>query len=121
MKDTFSDCLDDDAMAKAVKYLPDSVEAMYAQILTDRIFRHANKSNKVKARLIFIWLTYSIRPLTLWELACAASLPDPRKVLEICTSSLITLQQEGDRWPELNSKDNEIWGNKVVQFDHFSV
>lgn len=102
-------------------YLPDSVEAMYPQILTGRIFNHANKNNKVKARLIFIWLTYSIRPLTLWKLACAASLPDPRKVLEICTSSLITLQREGDRWPELNSEDPEIWGSKIVQFDHFSV
>lgn len=53
----------------AVKNLPDLVEAMYKQILTDRIFRHENKSNKVKARLILIWLTYSLRPLTLRELA----------------------------------------------------
>lgn len=121
MKDTFSDCLDDDAMNKAIDHLPDSVEAMYTQILTDRIFHHQNRSNKVKARLIFTWLTYSVRPLTLWELACAASLPDPRKVLEICTSSLITLQQEGDRWPKLDDEDNDIEGTKFVQFDHFSV
>lgn len=121
MRDTFSDCLDDDAMEQAVIHLPNSVEAMYAKILTDRIYRHENKSNKIKARLIFTWLTYSVRPLTLWELACAASLPDPRKVLEICTSSLITLQRERDGWPALDNEDSDIWGTKIVQFDHFSV
>ena len=105
----------------AVKNLPDSVEAMYKQILTDRIFRHENKSNKVKARLISIWLTYTLRPLTLRELACAASSPEPRKVLEICTSSVITLQREEDCPLRLKNEDDIIWGDHIVQFDHFSV
>lgn len=38
MKHTFSACLDDHHMNDAVKNLPDSVDAMYAEILTERIF-----------------------------------------------------------------------------------
>lgn len=123
MKNTFSDCLDGPGMDEAVENLPDSVEAMYAKILTERIYHHPNKKSKDKARLIFIWLAYSIRPLTLRELACAASLPDPRKVLEICTSSLVNVSRRKIT-PRRSAWDVGRSVNKyedIVEFDHFSV
>lgn len=116
MKDTRSGCLDEHQMEKAVKSLPDSVEDVYAKILTERICSHENKEVKVKARLTFIWLAYSIRPLTLRELVCAASLPDPRKDLEMCTSSLVNVSREVIPRPGRPPKYKDM-----VKFDNFSV
>lgn len=117
MKDSFSIYQNDQDMDEAVKNLPNSVEDMYAKILKKRIFHHEHKNNKVKARLIFILLVYSIRPLTLGELACAVSLPEPRKVLEICTSSLVSVSSA---LPRQQHKGN-FSEDDIVKFDHFSV
>ena len=116
MIETFLACIDRRGMVNAVNSLPHSVEAMYARILRDRIFHHEHKENKNKARLMFICLAYSNRPLTLQELACAASLPDPEKVREICTSSLVSVSQG-----TVKRTNPAAFEADIVKFDHFSV
>ena len=111
MKQKFSDCIDRETMEEALKSLPESLEEMYADVL-----RRIPEGRKKKVRLILMWLAYSVRPLTLQELACAASLPDPQTIPEICTSSLVTVSREG---PLRFGSD---FGEKdIVKFDHFSV
>ncbi len=111
MKQKFSDCIDREMMQEALKNLPEIFEQMYADVL-----RRIPKGYQKKVRLILMWLAYSIRPLTLQELACAASLPDPRKVLEICTSRLVTVSRKVLERAGLGSGEEDI-----VKFDHFSV
>ncbi len=111
MKQKFFDCIDREMMEEALKSLPESLEEMYADVL-----RRIPKGYSNKVRLILIWLAYSMRPLTLQELACAASLPDPRKVLEICTSSLVTVSRKVPFRTGLDFGEKDI-----VKFDHFSV
>ena len=91
-------------ITKALRDLPKEVVDIYAQVLKD-----IPEDDKETARSILIWLTYSVKPLTLEELASAGGIPSPQKVLDICTSSLISLQR--------NDMDNF----DVVKFDHFSV
>ena len=91
-------------LQKALRDLPNEVVDVYAQVLKD-----IPEDDKETARLILIWLTYSVQPLTLEELASAVGIPSPQKVLEICTSSLVSLQ-----WDLIDERD-------VVKFDHFSV
>ena len=100
----FLGCNKPDILRKALRDLPKEVVEIYAQVLKD-----IPEDDKETARLILIWLTYSVRPLTLRELASAVSIPSPPKVLDICTSSLVSLQPR-------YSKSTE-----VVKFDHFSV
>ena len=78
---------------------------MYTQVL-----KNIPEEDKETARSILFWLTYSIRPLTLRELASAVKIPSPQKVLDICTSSLISLQP-----------NDFFFQRDVVKFDHFSV
>ena len=101
----FLGCNTREILQKALTDLPEEVVDIYAQVLND-----IPKDDKGTARLILIWLTYSVRPLTLEELASAVSIPSPQKVLDICTSSLVSSQ------PEYQGSDTE-----VVKFDHFSV
>ena len=101
----FRGCNTREILQKALTDLPKEVVDIYAQVLND-----IPEDDKGTARSILIWLTYSVRPLTLQELASAVSIPSPRKVLDICTSSLVSLQPQ------------DSWSNReVVNFDHFSV
>lgn len=102
----FLSCNNPEILRKALKTLPEEVVGIYAQVLKD-----IPEDDKETARLILICLTYSVRPLTLEELASAVSMPNPLKVLDICTSSLISLQPEG----------LDVSNKQVVKFDHFSV
>ena len=120
----FSECLTREAMVQCLKTLPDSLEAMY----TDVLMRQIPKNYRKEARLMLMWLTYSLRPLRLRELASVASLPEPKDVLRICTSSLIILSQEAVQpygqsvdaaWLTFTQLDWEEV--TIVKFDHFSV
>ena len=111
-------------MEQALDTLPDSLEAMYADVL----MRQIPKDYREKARLMLMWLSYSIRPLTLRELASVASLPEPMDVRRICTSSLVTLSREHIR--SSKQRGDTSWSSPhrmpdseedVVKFDHFSV
>lgn len=123
MQRRFSVCLDHETMQQALETLPDSLEAMYADVL----MRQIPIDYREKARLMLMWLTYSIRPLTLRELAFVADLPEPMDVRRICTSSLVTLSREfvGSSKHYEGTVWNTAWTHKseedVVKFDHFSV
>ena len=97
-------CNTPEILQKALKDLPKDVVDLYAQVLKD-----IPEDDKETARLILIWLTYSVKPLKLDEVASAVGIPSPQKVLDICTSSLIFLQRE----------HGSI--RHIVKFDHFSV
>ena len=120
----FSECLDHETMKRALDTLPGSLGDMYADVLMRRI----PGDYREKARLMLMWLAYSIRPVTLQELAFIGSLPEPMDVLRICTSSLVTLSREAIRLhPSI--MENPIWYRQslpeseadIVKFDHFSV
>ena len=123
MQRRFSVCLDHETMQQALETLPDSLEDMY----TDVLVRQIPKDYRGKARLMLMWLTYSIRPLTLRELAFVADLPEPMDVRRICTSSLVTLSREvvGTSKHSERTTWKEGWMHEseedIVKFDHFSV
>ena len=124
MQHWFSECLDHQTMKRALDTLPGSLGHMYADVLMRRI----PEDYREKARLMLMWLAYSIRPVTLQELASVASLPEPMDVLRICTSSLVTLSREAIRLSP-SIMENPIWYRQslpeseadIVKFDHFSV
>ena len=124
MQRRFSECLDRETMERSLETLPDSLEAMYADVL----MRQIPKDYREKARLMLMWLAHSIRPLRLRELASLALLPEPMDVCRICTSSLVTLSREVVRsskrsvettWDTSSKRDSEE--DIIVKFDHFSV
>lgn len=94
---------------KALKNLPKTLEDTYARVLS-KIPEYYHNT----ARCILLLLAYSFRPLTIQEVAAAASLPEPRDVLRICTSSLVTSVEVGADLESPRSRE-------VVRFDHFSV
>ena len=107
-------------MEDALQNLPERLEGLYADML-----KRIPQDYKEEARLILMWLAYSLRPLTLQELASAVSIPNPLKVLEVCNSSLISLQRDGDRSPvcRLSKVDDteHNFRNSIIKLDHFSV
>lgn len=111
----FLDCIDDEMMRDALENLPETLEGLYADLL-----RHIRKDYREKSRLILMWLTYYLEPLSLRALASAVSIPNPQEVLEIRTSSLFSLQRDNGRSPELEHEHRNI-ENDVVKLDHFSV
>lgn len=115
MEQRFLDCIDDEMMEDALENLPETLEGLYADLL-----RQIRKDYREKARLILVWLTYSLQPLSLRAMASAASIPNPQKVLEICTSSLVSLQRDNSPSSELEHEHRNI-ENDVVKLDHFSV
>ena len=112
MAQRFQDCIDGEMMEVALHKLPETLEGLYADFL-----RQIPKAYQKKARLVFMWLTYSIRPLTLAELASAVSIPNPEDVLRMCSSALVSLQRKQDDQPKQHHKISE----DIVKLDHFSV
>ena len=72
-------------MEDALRDLPETLEGLYEDLI-----KRIPKDYMEKARLILMWLTYSLKPLTLEELASAVAIPNPLKVLEVCNSSLVS-------------------------------
>ena len=102
-------------MEDALRDLPETLEGLYEDLL-----KRIPKDYKEKARLILMWLTYSLQPLTLEELASAVAISNPLKVLEVCNSSLVSLQRDGDRSLKLDDAYPNIRVS-IVKLDHFSV
>ena len=111
-------------MQQALEALPESLEDMYADVLTNQIPKECRR----EARSMLIWLAYSMRPVRLQELATLADVPTPMDVRRICTSSLITFSREtlrppkepvGATWRQQPSRESEE--DTIVKFDHFSV
>ncbi|KAJ5618698.1 hypothetical protein N7528_006809 [Penicillium herquei] len=84
---------------QALQSVPTSLEETYGQIL-DRI----DVKYQTKAQDILSWLSFSLEPLTLEIVSAVASLPFSDSVVQICTTSLITVNKDG-----------------VVRLAHFSV
>lgn len=101
-------------MEDALQTLPQTLEGLYADLL-----RQIPRESKEKVRLILIWLAYSLRPLSLRELAFAVSIRNPQKVLEICDTSLVSLQRN-PYWVYKRDEPHDNV-NDLVNFDHFSV
>lgn len=107
-------CLDNQMMEDALRTLPQTLEGLYADLL-----RQSPREYKEKIRLILIWLAYSLRPLSLRELASAVSIRNPQQVLEICDSSLVSLQWN-PYWVYKRDEPHDTV-NDLVNFGHFSV
>ena len=105
-----SDCNDEDQIMEALRDIPATLEETYEQALTE-----IPEKDTERARSILLWLVFSLRPLTLEEVAAVVKLPRSSDVLRICTSKLVTLSQQ----------DLEICNCttscKVVQLAHSSV
>ena len=95
---------------EALRDIPATLEETYEQALTE-----IPEKDTERARSILLWLVFSLRPLTLEEVAAVVKLPRSSDVLRICTSKLVTLSQQ----------DLEICNCttscKVVQLAHSSV
>ena len=117
MEQRFSICIDSEMMEDALRDLPETLEGLYEDLL-----KRIPKDYKEKARLILMWLTYSSQPLTLQELASAVAISNPLKVLEVCNSSLVSLQRDGDRSLKLDDAYPYPYIRvSIVKLDHFSV
>ena len=102
-------------MQEALTHLPDSLEDIYDDVLVNKIPRGYEE----KARLLLMWLCYSLKPLTLRELAYIASVPEPQDILKICTSSFVSRQPDVSPSRASGVKRGIECG--IVKIDHFSV
>lgn len=102
-----SDCVDVDQTEHALRTVPESLEATYAKVLC-----RIHKRNAEKARFMLLLIAHSFKPLSLAEVAAAASLPEPNDVLNICTSTFVSADPDG--WRTTTS-------GRRVRLDHFSV
>lgn len=103
------ECHTHDQIREYLRTMPQSLEDTYRKTL-----RCISPKDISIARRILIWLTTSLRPLTLKEVAAAADLVRPESVLRICTSTLVTLVYEGST----NQVDAT---HQIVKLAHFSV
>ena len=110
-------------MEEALDDLPKSLEAMYADVLMNKI----REEYREEAKVMLMWLAYSYRPVTLRELASVGSLPE-QNVLEICTSSFVVLSRartekvlDGDVFDSRERPGEWSDHEDFVKFDHFSV
>ncbi|KAJ5614647.1 hypothetical protein N7528_008301 [Penicillium herquei] len=87
---------------EALRTMPETLEDIYLTVI-DKI---SSRPSDVRfAKSILTWLSFSVRPLTLREVAEAAGLEVPEDVIRICTTSFVTFRRS----------ENEI------KLSHFSV
>ncbi|KAL8787323.1 MAG: hypothetical protein Q9195_007818 [Heterodermia aff. obscurata] len=107
-----SDCVDFDQIENALETIPESLEATYAKVLSWIPPRNAEK-----ARFMLLLIAHSFKPLSLADVASAASLPEPDDVLNICTSTFVSAAK-ASAFRLGAGKDSS---DQVVRLDHFSV
>ena len=104
--DSLRKCLTLDALRKALRALPKTLDKTYERILSEIDDTYADDALKVLQ-----WLCYSERPMTLIEMVDVLAtdlrdkshfspdqrLPDPRDILTIC-SSLVSITEGKDQW-----------------------
>lgn len=76
-------------MRESLINIPESLEDLYERIIT-----RLPKKNRVRVRSILQWITFSMRPMSLEELADAVGLPFADDVLAICTTGLVRISRE---------------------------
>ncbi|KAF7506336.1 hypothetical protein GJ744_011909 [Endocarpon pusillum] len=116
--DSLGSCLNIHGLRKALASLPKTLDDTYARILCN-----IDEDHRRYALKILQWLTYSVRPLRLEEVAEVIAidveesprfdpekrLPEPRDILTIC-SSLISLEEKAFANAQV-----------IVRLAHFSV
>jgi len=105
------DCSDEAEIRETLRNIPPTLEQTYERTLT-----RMPEKNQARVRTILLWLIYSVRPLSLPEVAAAAGLTFREDVLRICTSSLVSTSTGViwiDSWNET--------GCDIVRLAHFSV
>lgn len=105
------DCSDEAEIRETLRNIPPTLEQTYERTLT-----RMPEKNQARVRTILLWLIYSVRPLSLPEVAAAAGLTFREDVLRICTSSLVSTST-GVIWID---SWNETRCN-IVRLAHFSV
>ncbi|CAG8982681.1 hypothetical protein HYALB_00000960 [Hymenoscyphus albidus] len=94
--------IDEEELLNALNTIPESLEETYQEAL-EKI--PAKQQQRVWN--ILIWLTCSLRPMTIEEIAAVASIKFPSEVLVVCTSLLVTIIDEKT--------------DKTIKLAHFSV
>ncbi|KAL9120568.1 MAG: hypothetical protein Q9187_002877 [Circinaria calcarea] len=133
--DALSSCINISKLREALDSLPTTLDETY-----DRILCKINPLYQLEALQILQWLTCSLRPLSLEEVAELITVdvnkdevfdfdkrpPDPDDVLEIC-SSLVTCINANKDHAEANDKDDNddvkppLRTKRMVRLAHFSV
>ncbi|KAH6704178.1 hypothetical protein BKA61DRAFT_660800 [Leptodontidium sp. MPI-SDFR-AT-0119] len=121
--DVLRKCLKVDALRRALKTLPKTLNETY-----DRILRSIDEDYSQDAFRILQWLVYSARPLRMEEMVEVIAidteqsqfnpenrLPDPRDLLTICSSLVTTIS--------VTTKGNDGASNETTELRlaHFSV
>ncbi|BCR94675.1 uncharacterized protein AKAW2_11721S [Aspergillus luchuensis] len=96
------ECRNKSQIIEALRTMPQTLHDIYLSVI-ERV--NMKPSDVIYAKTILTWLCFSVRPLTLTEVAAAAGLEVPEDVIKICTTSFVTFRRS----------DNEI------RLAHFSV
>jgi len=105
------DCSDETEIRETLRNIPPTLEQTY-----ERTLIRMHEKNQARVRTILLWLIYSVRPLSLPEVAAAAGLTFREDVLRICTSSLVSTSTGVIRIDSERETRCEI-----VRLAHFSV
>jgi len=105
------DCSDETEIRETLRNIPPTLEQTY-----ERTLIRMPEKNQARVRTILLWLIYSVRPLSLPEVAAAAGLTFREDVLRICTSSLVSTSTGVIRIDSERETRCEI-----VRLAHFSV
>jgi hypothetical protein len=120
--DVLRKCLTVDGLRTTLKTLPKSLDETY-----DRILSNIDEEHSSHARNILQWLAFSVRPVTLEEVAAGLAvdldhsclldpdqqLQDPYDILTIC-SSLVTMSDESQ--PHQHSDEESGEKDKSMLF-----
>ncbi|PWY80209.1 hypothetical protein BO83DRAFT_435227 [Aspergillus eucalypticola CBS 122712] len=87
------ECRNKSQIIEALSTMPQTLHDIYLSVI-ERI--NAKPSDVIYAKTILTWLCFSVRPLTLTEVAAAAGLEVPEDVIKICTTSFVTFRHSDD-------------------------
>ncbi|GAQ39412.1 hypothetical protein ANI_1_1768064 [Aspergillus niger] len=87
------ECRNKSQIIEALRTMPQTLHDIYLSVI-ERI--NTKPSDIIYAKTILTWLCFSVRPLTLTEVAAAASLEVPEDVIKICTTSFVTFRRSDD-------------------------
>ncbi|KAL4968453.1 uncharacterized protein BDV14DRAFT_196758 [Aspergillus stella-maris] len=90
IKESLEECKKKDEVLELLKLIPETLEGTYRGIL-EKIRGHKRKNEWKDARSILTWLSFSLEPLSLEEVAAVVSYDRPEDVVTTCTTSLVTV------------------------------
>ncbi|KAJ5704086.1 hypothetical protein N7493_011224 [Penicillium malachiteum] len=79
---------------EALGTMPETLEGIYLSVI-EKI--SSRPSDITFAKSILTWLSFSVRPLKLGEVAEAAGLEVPEDVIRICSTSFVTFQRSDNK------------------------